>query len=131
MVGLLIVALPLSATASFAAGLTCPHQGLGAAAAHDHAAMMGHERSTGHMSMVPHDHAAMVHAPSSSNDAHSSGHHACDCVHHCAGANPASGVPVLALDAVAGLAAAPDVYRSLHSDSAELQLLRPPISTAA
>jgi hypothetical protein len=112
VVGLLIVALPLSATASFSVRLSCPHQGLGAAmeqSAHDRAAMA---------SMHHHGGAA-------------SGHHACDCVHHCAGANQAFAAPVLAFDGLTGSSAAPAHYRPFHSDSPEPPLLRPPIAAPA
>jgi len=112
VVGLLIVALPLSATASFAASLGCPHQGLGSAAPahrmHDHAAM-----------------ASMHH-----DGSQASGHHVCDCAHHCAGASQALAPPVLAPDGLVGATAAPAHYRSFHTDSSEPPLLRPPISAS-
>jgi hypothetical protein len=118
IVGLLIVTLPLSATASFAASLSCPHQGIGAvqsvhAAPHDHATM--------------HHHAGM-HATMQHDGDHAVGHHTCDCVHHCAGANPASAVPALAVDGLARSDRMRAVYQAFHTDSSESPLLRPPIS---
>jgi hypothetical protein len=135
IVGLLIVAMPLSATASFAASLSCPHQGLGAALAHgvrhDHGAMTASMDRVAGTATLQHDHAAML-AAHLHDAAHATGgHHGCDCVHHCAGANPASSMQALALDDVVGPTARSADYRSFHSDSTEVPLLRPPIMTAA
>lgn len=113
LVSFLIFAVPLSATGSMAAALSCPHQGTGAlvaplakqAGAHDHAAMM-----------------AMHHDPSRSMS-----HASCDCVHHCAGASAALTFPAMTIESVAALSVAPAIYQSLHSDSSEHPLLRPPI----
>jgi len=120
--GALIVALPLSATASFAASLSCPHRGLGttaaAQAAHDHAAMAAMQHAGANASM----HHGGADAPA---------HHACDCVHHCAGAHHALAAPSLTFDGLTGAPAAPSLYRSFHFGSSEPPLLRPPISTAA
>jgi hypothetical protein len=122
LVGLLSVALPLSATASLTAALSCPHQGFGAAAMAD---------AHAHVAMAAAMHHDVARAQAHHDAASTSAHHACDCVHHCAGANHAVNAPTLIVGAFTGPTAVLAFYRFLHAVSSEPPLLRPPISIPA